>query len=89
MAAQTAASGSSFYNRWLGRHVDFAAGANQDAALGWEFDLGTTLQWDDFLKVDFDMGLYLPGAFYKFSNKATENATAPVFATVLKAGLEF
>lgn len=88
MANQAAAQGSQFFNTWTRQYVNNAF-SDQSTSLGWELDLGTSLQWDDLFQFALDTGVFVPGAFYKFSNSATENAASPVFAVVTKIGISF
>ena len=88
--ADVAAGSDYFYNSWYRKMEQFdPAAAAQESDLGMEFDLGVTYHWDEAFRFDFDMGLFLPGGFYKFSNTATENQTGPVFAGVARVGLDF
>lgn len=89
-AQQVATSGNThFFNSWTRQFVAYGASANQSNFLGVEVDWGATFKWDDNFLFGVDMGLFFPGAFYKFSNKATENATQTAFATTVKLGVTF
>jgi hypothetical protein len=89
-ADKTAASGQRFYNYWTRTVAPTAATADQSSSLGTEFDLGAAFQWDEYLTFRLDTGVWLPGAFYKFSNVAgVENATSPVFNVAARVGVTF
>ena len=87
-ALEAASAGSTYFNSWERR---FYANAAKDQAkgMGWEMDYGLTFDWDDHFQFGFDFGWFFPGAYYKFSNTATDNNTDAVFGTVLKAGVTF
>ncbi len=88
--ADSTASSSFFYNTWSRSMEAFTSGVSeQGSGLGMEFDFGATYFWDESFRFDFDLGLFLPGDFYKFSNTTTENQTGAVFAAVVKVGLDF
>ncbi|MEK7692291.1 MAG: hypothetical protein AAB425_14850, partial [Bdellovibrionota bacterium] len=89
VAGQTAGSGSYFFNNVTHQMSAAPAVADQRSSLGWEFDFGSTLHWDDSLQLGIDMGLFVPGAYYKFSNTATENATSVAFGTLARVGVNF
>ncbi|MBI4925969.1 MAG: hypothetical protein HY843_08610 [Bdellovibrio sp.] len=86
-AKDVAAPGYNFYNTWKKLYVP--AIGSQSRALGWEMDYGAMFQWDEAFQFKFDFGFFFPGAFYKFSNTATENTTSTVIAGVAKVGLTF
>jgi hypothetical protein len=88
-AAETASAGNYFYNTWQRKMVQNTSGLSQGSSLGTEFDLGAMFQWDDHFFMRLDTGLWFPGAFYKFSNTATENATDTVWASSAKVGMTF
>jgi hypothetical protein len=84
------ASTAFFFNAWDRQNRAYTAGASpQKKGLGWEMDFGTSFQWDDNFRLDWDMGLYFPGDFYKFSNTTVENAPTSVFANVFRVGINF
>ena len=86
-APQVARSGENFFNHWERRFV--AAVADQKNFLGVETDLGATYRWDDHLDIRFDMGLWMPGDFYAFSNTANVNKITPIFGAQLGLGIQF
>lgn len=89
-AQQVATSSTTFFfNSWTRKFVSYAASANQSNFLGWEVDWGATFKWDDNFLFGVDMGLFVPGSYYKFSNTATENTTQTAFATSVKLGVTF
>jgi hypothetical protein len=94
VANQTCSSGNYCFNTWSKQMV--LAQDNQSSSLGWELDVGATYQWDDFFQFKIDTGIWVPGAYYQFSNAVNgaggapiENATSPVFAISLGAGVNF
>jgi hypothetical protein len=95
IANQSAAAGQNFCNTVTRRCTDasgnpYVATEDQSKSLGFETDLGATFQWDEYFQFHFETGIYLPGAFYKFSNSATgQNATSPVFALTAAVGVNF
>lgn len=97
-ADSTALSGQNFYNTWQKQFAynpgdvtktPVVAIKDQSNGMGMEFDLGSTLQWDDALQFGFETGLFFPGDFYKFSNTVADNQTAAVFAFSLRVGINF
>ncbi len=96
-APDTAATGYQFYNNrtrsYPGQAID-----NQGSSLGWETDLGAAFQYDENFQFRLDLGLYLPGNFFAFSNAPQggvagnapiENATSAVFGAVARVGVSF
>ena len=81
--------GTTCLNYWERKYYANTAGGNQSNALGFEVDLGGGFQFDDAFRLDLDLGVFLPGAFYQFTNVATQNVTDPVWAVVIKGGVEF
>jgi hypothetical protein len=88
-AMKTAANGMNFYNTWDRQFYANQANQDQLKSLGSEIDLGASFQWDETFVTGLDMGLWLPGAFYKFSNTPSGNATGTVFALVGRLGINF
>jgi hypothetical protein len=88
-APQVSTNGSYFYNYTTKTLQQNNTGSDQGANLGFEFDLGVTFQWDEYFQFSLDNGIYLPGNFYAFSNTTNPNATAPVFASSLRIGVNF
>ncbi|MEK6705737.1 MAG: hypothetical protein AABZ06_08110 [Bdellovibrionota bacterium] len=87
-ALEAAVNGENFFNPWQRRVVGPAV-KDQGTSLGWEMDLGATLQWDDSLQFGWDSGFFFPGDFFAFSNTLADNATSMVFATTAKIGIAF
>jgi hypothetical protein len=89
-AHNTAGAGQQFYNARDRRVGATAAASDQAASLGFETDLSAAFQWDEYFQFRLDTGVYLPGAFYKFANRAdAENLTSPVFAVSAGVGVNF
>lgn len=88
-ANEVAKAGETFFNSWTRTLQTNATGPAQSDSLGWEFDLGTSLQWDDNIQFKADLGFFFPGDFYKFSNTATDNAVSTVTAAVIGVGASF
>ena len=94
LADQTCSAGQFCYNSWTRSIMPSAATENQSNALGTELDLGATFQWDEYFQFGLQVGAFLPGQYYAFSNAAglsngTDNATNVVFATVARVGVTF
>lgn len=88
-ALEVAASGRYFFHSWQRTMLKNNAGKDQENALGTELDFGAAFQWDDHFFARVDSGVWFPGAFFKFSNTATDNATDSVWATAAKLGVTF
>lgn len=88
-AQEAALANQDFYNHLRHQYVADATGNNQSTSLGWEMDYGTTFQWDDNFQVGLDMGVFFPGAYYKYSNTAVGNATDTVIAGQARVGITF
>jgi hypothetical protein len=86
-APQVAQAGQTFFNHWERRFVN--ASFNQSNFLGVETDLGATYRWDEHFDLRLDLGLWVPGQFYAFSNTATQNQLQPIFAGQLGLGITF
>ena len=74
MANQSAQIGYDYYNsrtkQWSGSNAVSSQGKN----LGLEFDFGTRYNWDENISFGADMGLFFPGNYFKFINKAGEES---------------
>ncbi|MEO5968315.1 MAG: hypothetical protein ABIQ95_00185 [Bdellovibrionia bacterium] len=90
-ALQTASASAPYYfNYWQRSSQLNKAGKDQGSSLGVEADMGVTFQWDDYFQFSWDNGIFFPGSFYAFSNvPGVDNATAPVFATSVRIGVNF
>jgi hypothetical protein len=88
-AAQVAKAGEQFFNHREFAYVTNATGTDQSSSLGFEIDLGAEYRWDDHAAIALDLGAYMPGKFYAFSNTAVANETSTVLAGVLKVGVNF
>lgn len=89
-ALKSAQAGSYYFNQWSRHFVNTAAAASaQQKGLGWEWDMGTTFQWDDHVQFGTDLGFFAPGQFYKFSNTAVQNPTGLVWASNFRIGVNF
>lgn len=88
-AQQVAAAGSAYFNTWSRKFENNASGITQDSSLGTEYDLGVTYHLDENFQFAFDLGVFLPGSFYTFSNTGTPNARNTVFANAIRVGINF
>lgn len=88
-ATDPAAASGQFFNQWTRKFEAYSAGAAQQAFIGWEMDYGVNYKWDDAFNLGVDVGVFFPGAFYKFSNTAVENTTSPILATSFNATVNF
>ncbi len=89
-ALETATAGSDFFNTWLHKFVTAAGDAGvQSASLGWELDTGVTFKWDQALQFDFDIGFWVPGQFYGFTNTANTTPVSTVIGASFKVGVAF
>lgn len=91
-AVQAAQSGQHFYNTWSRRMSSVPAVGTQDKFLGWELDTGATFRWDDNFIFRWELGLYKPGDYYRFSNvvgSPNDNTLSTLFATAFKVGVNF
>jgi hypothetical protein len=87
-APETAAQGRGFYNHIERRFVNSATD-NQSGFLGYEFDFGVEFFWDDFFTAGLDMGIFVPGPFWEFTNSTTVADPLPVMGGVLRLGVVF
>ncbi len=87
-ALETASTGKYFYNTRLRQMVGPAV-KDQENGLGWEADYTTSYQWDEAFQFSWDLGVYSPGGYYKFSNTAVDNATSMVYASSFRLGVSF
>jgi hypothetical protein len=83
-----------FYNHQRRQWFDTTYGnGNQQSFMGWEVDGGTTFKWDDHYVMDWTVGFFFPGAYYKFANNTApfhENSVSSfMFASQLRAGITF
>lgn len=73
-ANQTAQAGQDAWNhrtkQWL------TAKSSQGNNLGMEFDLGTHYSWDDNIAFGVDVGMFLPGNYFKFINQVNREGAA-------------
>lgn len=88
-ANESASATGNYFNTWRRTFETNTTGVAQATDLGWEMDYGVGFKWDEAFQVNVDAGWFFPGDFYKFSNTATPNATDSVFATVVRAGVNF
>jgi hypothetical protein len=89
-ADQTAIQNQRFFNSVTRKYSTAVAVKSQDKSLGSEIDFGIGLQWDEFTRFGIDLGYYMPGNFFSFSNvAATDNATDAVFGAVASVGVAF
>lgn len=89
-APKVAKAGEHFYNTWTRSMSAVPAIKDQGHSLGYEVDTGAQFQWDDAFIFRLDLGLFLPGEFYAFSNStAGDNQTDPIFASVARIGVNF
>ena len=89
-ALQTAEADKRIFNTWERKFYDSPSGVQtQSKSLGWEMDYGATFNWDDSFRFDLDMGWYLPGDYYKYTNTPNQAPVASLFAVVFKAGVVF
>ncbi len=89
-ADETAASGEGFMNTWRRSFHRNNSGLNQESSLGWELDLGTSLQWDDNLVAGLDLGLFVPGSYFRFTNlNGQQNAVSTVLGAAARVGITF
>jgi hypothetical protein len=89
-AHQVAEGGKKIFNSWERKFYTAPSGiSKQGNNLGWEGDFGSTFHWDENFRFDLDFGAFFPGSFYRYSNVTKENAIAPLWAIVAKAGVSF
>jgi hypothetical protein len=89
-ANESAGAANGFnWNDWSRSYQPNGAGKEQSKSLGWEMDYGTTFQWDDNFQFGFDFGFFFPGAWWKYSNTAVDNATDMAFLTQARVGVSF
>ncbi len=89
LANETAGTTGTFYNHW-DRDFQTAGGSvAQGSSLGWELDLGATLQWDDHFEFRADAGIFMPGDFFKYTATDPQNQTGTVAAVVFGLGTRF
>ncbi len=88
-ARETANGQGYFFNTWTRQNVANAGGQKQESWLGWEMDYGATFHWDESFVFGGDFGFFFPGSYYRFSNTSKQNAVGFVFASVIKAGVNF
>ena len=92
----TGGAGNFCYNNWTRQEISTASGTDaagngkqQGGDLGWELDGGASFQYDEYFVFKLDLGVFMPGSFYAYSNAITDNATNAVFAAVGRIGVNF
>lgn len=90
-AVNTATAGdTAYYNTWTRQFEAINAGAgNQSSDLGFELDETVSFQWDESTKIGVTTGLYLPGAYYEYSNSATNYSTSIVWGSTIQLSIVF
>lgn len=87
-ADDVAKAGQRFYN--YNRRQFATAVNNQASFMGFEIDPGVEFRWDENFIIGWDIGLFFPGEFYKFSNVPTQELqTDMMFASRVRAGITF
>lgn len=90
VADKTAQEGSKYFNVWDRKYSTNAATSTQDSSLGHEVDVNWDYLWDQSTTFGVDGGVFLPGAFYSFAGDSGNSlATKPVFALVMRVGVQF
>ena len=46
-------------------------------------------QWDESMRLGVDLGLFIPGSYYKFSNSSTQNNLSTVFGSNVNLMVKF
>lgn len=87
-ALEIADAGSAHFNSW-DRAYYLSVASQGSKTLGFEFDLGISFKWDDNMSLRVDGGLFKPGGFYSFSNSSVVNSLGLVWASALKATIDF
>jgi hypothetical protein len=82
-------AGNTYFNSGDGHYETEVGGQAQDKGLGFEVDYGLGYQWDESIRFGLDLGLYLPGKYYAFSNSAVANTQSAVFASNLNVMVNF
>ncbi|MCO5142461.1 MAG: hypothetical protein M9962_05155 [Oligoflexia bacterium] len=73
-ANQTAETGKDMFNHRTRQW--FTSVAKQDSNMGIEVDLGTRYNWDDNISFGADIGMLMPGNYFKYINSATSEGPA-------------
>lgn len=88
-ADQAAKTGQLFFNSRDRAYSTVAAVKDQGTSLGTEFDLGATLNWDEYTSFSLDAGLLMQGDYYNFVNATTDNDLKNVLGVVASIGVRF
>ena len=92
-ASQTAQKGKNFYNhqnrRWYNA-IDQKE-SDQSSFLGKELDYTLTYKMGSDLTFSWDLGAWMPGAYYEFTNHPYQKSFTPsiMWASQLRVGLTF
>lgn len=88
-ATQTASANKNFYNHQARKF--YSSIDNQSKFLGKEFDFGIGFKWDENFILSWDMGMWFPGSYYKFTNHPIHKSSDPsmMWASLVRAGITF
>ncbi len=82
-------AGNVYFNNADGIYQVENGSPAQEKNMGLEIDYAMGYDWDESIRFGLDLGLYFPGKFYDFNNRATPNVHKTVFGTGLNMLVKF